>query len=489
MSVARACELSRVGSLELLDLVWTRSRRGFKSTIASLLNSNQEYYRWEFSQALVQAVRRADLAMIHWLLAHFSRCPVSGEVVREAAKGGHLWTLQLLEADRSHGGIEWCEKSLPEAARVDRWDIVKWLQAHLTIDLNWSDNYELLDIAGRSTKRLCVRERYPRCTSAAMDIAAANGHLDVVKWLHAYRSEGCTAAAMDKAAGGHLKVVQWLHSHRSEGCTAEAMNLAAANGHLGVVKWLLEHRDEWSSAVMDTAAANGHLEVVMWLHANRSEGCTTKAMDEATANGHLDVVRWLHSNRYEEGCTINAMTGAATAGNIEVLDWLYDKAIAVCTQETMDVAACQGHLNVLEWLRNRYTVRCTPDALNTAAINGHLKVVRWLLANRYEGCAARAIRLAASGRDLSVVQCLAPHCSQAELMRAMHNAIASGRFETMVYLHAQRNDEASDEEKRELRNDEEIQEIWRDADRFSYLGLSYPREIRAWLEANYQIAT
>lgn len=27
---------------------------------------------------------------------------------------------------------------------------------------------------------------------AAMDLAAANGHLDVVKWLHENRTEGCT---------------------------------------------------------------------------------------------------------------------------------------------------------------------------------------------------------------------------------------------------------------------------------------------------------
>jgi hypothetical protein len=41
------------------------------------------------------------------------------------------------------------------------------------------------------------------------DYAAENGHLDVVKWLHAHRSEGCTTDAMDKAAANnHLEMVQ-----------------------------------------------------------------------------------------------------------------------------------------------------------------------------------------------------------------------------------------------------------------------------------------
>lgn len=29
-------------------------------------------------------------------------------------------------------------------------------------------------------------------SAAAMDLAAANGHLEVVKWLHDTRTEGCT---------------------------------------------------------------------------------------------------------------------------------------------------------------------------------------------------------------------------------------------------------------------------------------------------------
>jgi hypothetical protein len=46
------------------------------------------------------------------------------------------------------------------------------------------------------------------------DDAAANGHLVVVKWLHANRNEGCTRYAMDRAeANGHLDVVRWLHEN------------------------------------------------------------------------------------------------------------------------------------------------------------------------------------------------------------------------------------------------------------------------------------
>ncbi|OWY92058.1 hypothetical protein PHMEG_00039090 [Phytophthora megakarya] len=97
--LSKAIELSHPGSVALLDLVWMRSLRDMEHsrwTVAKLLQSEKDYYKWEFSLALVQAIRRADVKMVQWILTHFSNCLVEKEVVEEAAKGGHLWVLQLL---------------------------------------------------------------------------------------------------------------------------------------------------------------------------------------------------------------------------------------------------------------------------------------------------------------------------------------------------------------------------------------------------------
>ena len=40
----------------------------------------------------------------------------------------------------------------------------------------------------------------------------------------------------DAGSRGHLAVVQWLRENRTEGCTIGAMESAAANGHLEVIK-------------------------------------------------------------------------------------------------------------------------------------------------------------------------------------------------------------------------------------------------------------
>jgi hypothetical protein len=116
-----------------------------------------------------------------------------------------------------------------------------------------------------------------------------------VKWLTAYRPEvNISTRVMDAAAlRGRLEVVKWLHENRSEGCSVHAMDSAAAGGHLDVVRWLHEKRTEGcTTGAMDTAAAGGHLATVQWLWANRSEGCTTVAVDFAIYNGHFPVVKW-----------------------------------------------------------------------------------------------------------------------------------------------------------------------------------------------------
>ncbi|KAF0696984.1 Aste57867_12297 [Aphanomyces stellatus] len=223
---------------------------------------------------------------------------------------------------------------------------------------------------------------YTTCTSDAIDGAARNGHLDVLRFLHMHTKATCTTDAMDLAAmNGHLEVVQFLQIERQEGCTHWAIDTAAGNGHENVVRFLHSHGAPCTTDAMNRAARNGHLEVVRFLHTHRQEGCTTRAVEWAAMNGHLDVVQFLHLNR-PEGCTTNAMDDAACFGHLNVVRFLHENRTEGCTTYAMNYAATNGHLEVVRFLHEHRPEGCTTLALDQAYRNGHAKVVQFLRKHR-----------------------------------------------------------------------------------------------------------
>ena len=76
-------------------------------------------------------------------------------------------------------------------------------------------------------------------TTKAMDWAARNGHIDIVRWLHSNRNVGCSGRAMTFAAQfGHVDVVKFLHMNRSEGDVQDAIDLAGLAGQFHIVQYL-----------------------------------------------------------------------------------------------------------------------------------------------------------------------------------------------------------------------------------------------------------
>lgn len=87
----------------------------------------------------------------------------------------------------------------------------------------------------------------------AMDGAAGNGHLAVVKWLHENRAEGCTpAAAVNAISQGHIEVVMFIKTHRPDAFLFEE-NVSVPYPCLELAQWLVaNYADEingWTFAV------------------------------------------------------------------------------------------------------------------------------------------------------------------------------------------------------------------------------------------------
>ncbi len=144
------------------------------------------------------------------------------------------------------------------------------------------------------------------------DIAAKNGHLDVLKWLR------------DPNTRPDGSICPWTHS---------ACDLAAINGHFEVFKWLWDPNTRADKSIcgcspkicvmMVEHGRSGILPILKWMRAKGVFGFNlAKINDTAVQNGNVDVLKWING----EMCpwTPNACLLAATSGDKNVCKWLCD---------------------------------------------------------------------------------------------------------------------------------------------------------------------
>ena len=195
------------------------------------------------------------------------------------------------------------------------------------------------------------------------------------------------------AERGRLDQLKWARANIGFCTWSERVpGVAAANGHLDVLKWLKGNGVPWDDQVCIEAAAGGHVDVLKWLDSTGAHRFTKyrhwrpkKMIAGAAEGGHAEVLEWIHG--YLEAKDQEVMLGeaivenAVSAGHIAVLPWL----LWLCCRkgkEACNIAARNGRLDILEWLwqHDRPWGRKTCRA---AVSGGHLDVLVWL---RDRGC-------------------------------------------------------------------------------------------------------
>jgi hypothetical protein len=211
---------------------------------------------------------------------------------------------------RNNGADMEYDLSINSAIKHSYNKIVKWLYNSRPISALY---YHPMSAAIKYNNLEIVRffNEYSNCitmSSKYTTAATSYGHLDILKYLflEGYQvNNSCMLIACKK---GYIDIVKWIHfSNLYNIGSPGAINYAAQGGHLEIIKFLSEYRSDGATKfAMDTAAENGHLETVIWLHFNRVEGCTTDAIDHASLYGRLDIVEWLYNNR-DEGASQNTI--------------------------------------------------------------------------------------------------------------------------------------------------------------------------------------
>lgn len=95
---------------------------------------------------------------------------------------------------------------------------------------------------------------------------------------------------------GHLDMVKFLHENRTEGCSSNALRRATDNVCVDVVKWLIENKpDQYTNDTLNSAAQSGNFELVMALSdfAKGRHEPTTEMLLCALRGKQFEVFEWL----------------------------------------------------------------------------------------------------------------------------------------------------------------------------------------------------
>lgn len=134
----------------------------------------------------------------------------------------------------------------------------------------------------------------------AMNCAIKSGHFDILKWLYKNNINCCTKYSLGIACSkGYFDMVKWIHKNIYNDfyyLSSCAMDLAAINGHLEILIYLHENNiGICSKDAMDLASLNGHFDIVKWLYKNRNEGYSDVAIKWALQNHHVEIVEFYNN--------------------------------------------------------------------------------------------------------------------------------------------------------------------------------------------------
>ena len=191
---------------------------------------------------------------------------------------------------------------------------------------------------------------------------------------------------MYEAAGcGHLEVIKYLHDMGAQ-CSSDAIDIAAWNGHIEVLKWFYENRKEKPTEnAMDMAAKKGYLEVIRFIYGNNWGQCSECAFIYSALENHFEVLKWLHNNidvsNMENSPKGQAyiMHNAAHSGYLEIVKYLYESGYRF-TKDILENAVSGNQLPVVMWLCENVPVVHSRiyAALKLAVKRNHLEIIKYL---------------------------------------------------------------------------------------------------------------
>ena len=156
-----------------------------------------------------------------------------------------------------------------------------------------------------------IREE-KKCTwnSRTINAAAEQGNLEMVKYCVANECPIDEFACENAAANGHLEVLKYLREEAKAPWGEYTASMAALNGHLHILEYLVERKfDKYSEDACTLAAKFGYFDCLKYLRETAKAPWDEDAVYHAHKNNHPECVQYLLDNdcplpsnwRYEHG--------------------------------------------------------------------------------------------------------------------------------------------------------------------------------------------
>ncbi|EFA75784.1 hypothetical protein PPL_10839 [Heterostelium album PN500] len=225
-------------------------------------------------------------------------------------------------------------------------------------------------------------------TSITMDAVAGHGDLEFLKQLH-NKHMNCTAKAMHRAAeNGHIEVVRFLHENRTEGCRVYTMEKVVANVDFDVFKYLFENRKELDipAKTMDYFAKYKDSSALQWLKDNSTLQCSHEAYLNAIDKANLPIIKWIRENT-SLPFPSNLLEYATKLENsdLKIVQYLLDNGETCSVKELK----CCHKLSIFKYLLCNLPEGCSMDSWASEVMANAIKkdnvpIIKYLLQNTSE---------------------------------------------------------------------------------------------------------
>lgn len=215
-------------------------------------------------------------------------------------------------------------------------------------------------------------------------IAAAVGNIELLKDALNGRSFKFEKIYEKAAANGHVDVLKWCFerdnyavTHKKYLLPRRAFKKAIRNNQFCVFDWAKEK--DLAYYIEDVtwwSAKYGNFEMVKYFNVVNEWICRG-----AARSGRLDILQWAFEKEPKYLDVPEIQYDAASYGNLHILQWFFDTG-AVVEFETITVAALEtGDMNIL-----RFVIQHGADApaehwIEKAIEAGQFEMVKWLLSN------------------------------------------------------------------------------------------------------------